>query len=155
MRKAMNYIGFLAWAISLVMTIIYFPQLPNEVPSHYDFRGEADSWANKWFIFFIPTISIGLWLLMGQLEKYPQFINMPGFKVDSASPRQIANMKEMAYVMRFAIVLFLSWMTIQVVLQAVDGRNDLGIWGFVLFISILIVTIFYYGLKNKKLAALE
>lgn len=151
----MNYIGIFAWAVSVVITIIYVPQLPNDVPSHYNFKGEADSWANKWFVFFIPTISIGLWLLMGQLEKYPQFLNMPGFKEESASLRQFANMSELAYVMRFEMVIFLSWMTIQSVVQTADGENNLGVGGFIIFSVILIATLFYYGLKNRKLAQLK
>ena len=50
--------------ISFITSIYLYPQFPDEVPSHWNARGEVDGYMPKfWGLFLIPLISIGILLL--------------------------------------------------------------------------------------------
>lgn len=151
MQKVMNFIGIFAWAVCVAVILFYFPQLPNELPSSYNLKGEVNSWANKWFIFIFPIVSIALWFWVARKESKTK----PVFEEGTTASRQFSNMTELLYVIRFEVMLFISWLTIRFVLQALEGENNSWIWDFLVFIIILIATSCYYALKHKKLAQLK
>lgn len=147
MQKTMNYIGIFAWFLSVAVILFNFPQLP----SSYNMQGEVNNWASKWFVFIIPTLSIALWIWVARKESKTK----PKFKEVSVSSRQFLNMTELLYVVRFEVMLFISWMTIKFVLHALDGGDNFWIWDFIIFIVILIATSCYYALNHKKLEQLK
>ncbi|MCH7323736.1 DUF1648 domain-containing protein [Solibacillus sp. MA9] len=148
--KLFSKITLAVFIITIVFTAIQFPNLPSEVPSHYNIMGEADAWANKWFIFFIPLLGFGLWLLLGQVEKFPEFINMPndGRPLNAA---QQQNSIFMLHTLRNEVLLFMSLLTLKEVLTSIGYPIRLGIWEFVIFIGVLTVTLIWFIVKNQKL----
>lgn len=79
-RHAICYIlaGLLTF-LSWVVVFVYWDKLPDIIPVHFGFNGQADAWAEKtWFyVLFLPviqTIVLGLFLL---LYYKPQFTNIP------------------------------------------------------------------------------
>lgn len=50
--------------LSFGIGIYFYPQLPDTVASHWNFRGEVDSYMSKfWGLFLMPIISLSLFLL--------------------------------------------------------------------------------------------
>lgn len=148
--KLFNKITLVVLFFTIVFTAIQFPNLPSEVPSHYNIMGEADAWANKWFIFFIPLIGFGLWLLLGQVEKFPEFVNMPnGGK--PLNEQQLQNSMKLMYMIRNEVLLFMSLLTLKEVFIAIGFAINFGVWEFVIFVVIMTVTIVWYLVKNNKL----
>jgi len=58
------------WIILLILAlfilgIIYYPQLPIRVPSHWNIHGDIDGWSTPCFAsFFFPIIILGVYLLL-------------------------------------------------------------------------------------------
>ncbi|WP_274308457.1 DUF1648 domain-containing protein [Solibacillus daqui] len=150
--KLFSKITLAVFIITIVFTAIQFPNLPSEVPSHYNIMGEADAWANKWFIFFIPFLGIGLWLLLGQVEKFLEFINMPN-DGEPLNAAQQQNSIFMLHTLRNEVLLFMSLLTLKEVLTSIGYPISLGIWEFVIFIGVLTVTLIWFIVKNQKLKA--
>lgn len=148
--KLFNKITLSVFVFTIIFTAIQFPNLPSEVPSHYNIMGEADAWANKWFIFFLPLVGLGLWLLLGQVEKFPEFINMPNGGAP-LNEQQLQNSIGLMYMIRNEILLFMSLLTLKEVFTAIGYQINLGVWEFVIFAVIMIVTIVWYVVKNNKL----
>lgn len=148
--KLFNKITLIVFLFTIVFTAIQFPNLPSEVPSHYNIMGEADAWANKWFIFFIPLVGFGLWLLLGQVEKFPEFINMPNGG-EPLNQDQLQNSIGLMYMIRNEILLFMSLLTLKEVFTAIGYQINLGVWEFVIFIVVMTVMIVWYIVKNNKL----
>ena len=148
--KLFNKITLIVLFFTIVFTAIQFPNLPSEVPSHYNIMGEADAWANKWFIFFLPLVGLGLWLLLGQVEKFSEFINMPNYG-KPLNEEQLQNSIGLMYMIRNEILLFMSLLTLKEVFTAFGYQINLGVWEFVIFIVVMTVTIVWYIVKNNKL----
>jgi uncharacterized membrane protein len=49
----------------IIAGFILYPMLPEQVPSHWNWQGEVDSYASRAFgAFFAPLLAVGLYLLM-------------------------------------------------------------------------------------------
>ena len=151
--KLFNITTLAVFFITIAFTAIQFPNLPSEVPSHYNIMGEADAWANKWFIFFLPFLGFGLWLLLGQIGKFPEYINMPngGKPLNEA---QIQNSVQMLHALRNEMLFFMSLLTLKEVATSMGCIIHLGTWEFGVFIVVTTATLIWYIVKNDKLKSI-
>ena len=46
-----------------------------EVPLHWNVRGEIDSWGDTWTIVLLPVIALALYGLLTLLQRWPQWCN--------------------------------------------------------------------------------
>jgi len=57
-------------SLSFIIAIYLYPQMPEKMASHWNARGEVDSYISKfWGLFLMPIISIGLFLLFILIPK--------------------------------------------------------------------------------------
>lgn len=67
--------------ICFAVGFYFYPQLPEQVPSHWNVQGEVDGWASKNFtVLFFPSITLVIYLLMTFIplidplkRNYPKF----------------------------------------------------------------------------------
>ena len=53
-----------------IIAIYLYPQMPDEMASHWNFRGEVDDYLPKfWGLFLMPLIALGLLLLFLLIPK--------------------------------------------------------------------------------------
>ncbi len=50
--------------ISILGTVIIYPNLPQQVPTHWNFKGEIDGYQSKPWVFFMAILPMLLYLLM-------------------------------------------------------------------------------------------
>jgi len=69
MRKS-SVIILLIILASFIAAIYLYPQMPDEMASHWNFKGEVDDYLPKfWGLFLMPIISLGLFLLFLLIPK--------------------------------------------------------------------------------------
>ncbi len=73
----MNIIGALALLGSTLFIIIMWSQLPDQIPTHYNFAGEADGYGSKGSLIFLLVIAWFVFILITVLMKFPNTWNMP------------------------------------------------------------------------------
>ena len=57
-------------SLSFIIGIYLYPQMPEEMASHWNTQGEVDDYLSKfWGLFLMPVISIGLFLLFTLIPK--------------------------------------------------------------------------------------
>lgn len=80
-RKAvyliMNIIGFLALLGSTLFVIIMWSQIPDHIPTHYNFAGEADGYGGKGSLIFMMVLAWFMFILITILMRFPNTWNMP------------------------------------------------------------------------------
>ena len=57
--------------------ISIWSSIPDIIPSHYDFAGEANAWSGKSSILIMPLVGAGLYLIITILSFFPQVWNTP------------------------------------------------------------------------------
>ena len=80
-RKAvyliMNIIGVLALLGSTLFVIIMWSQIPDQIPTHYNFAGEADGYGGKGSLIFMMVLAWVMFVLITVLMRFPNTWNMP------------------------------------------------------------------------------
>jgi len=67
---------------SFAVAIYFYPQMPDELASHWNFRGEVDGYLSKfWGLFLMPFISLAMFLLFLIIPKIdPMKANIEKFR---------------------------------------------------------------------------
>lgn len=55
--------------LSLAVTLMALPALPESIPAHYGFSGEVDRWGSKYETLIFPAINVGFALIMVQVMR--------------------------------------------------------------------------------------
>ena len=64
MTRKYYFIGIVLTAAVFVAILIAYPQLPNQVPTHWNMQGQANDYSAKWTLFLIgPGLMAGILLL--------------------------------------------------------------------------------------------
>lgn len=156
-KRVLDIIGICLWIATLLIILINYPSLPSEIPSHYNFSGEADAWATKAFIFFLPTLGIIIWIVLHfitrstELDRYINVSTLYG----PPSNEQISSAKFLLDVLKFEIVILFSYLAIKDIYTAYGKPFNLGMWEAIIILGIFGVTILLsiihnYDLDKKK-----
>ncbi len=111
-------------ALPFVIIPFVWGTLPDEIPTHWNSRGEPDDYSSKAFgLFLIPVINIGLYLLLLVLPKY--------------DPKAGAMANEKAFkAVRFFMPLFMNVVFIITVLAAMGFAFDLS---YIIYFSVTLL----------------
>jgi uncharacterized membrane protein len=75
----------------LAGTAWMYGRLPDTIPLHFNASGQVDRWSHKAHIWWLPGIYVGLALLLGWLNRYPQWFNY-SVKVTETNAQQLYQM---------------------------------------------------------------
>ena len=85
------------------------------------------------------------------MEQKPQFMHLPKPDQRLASEEQHMILSRMTSLLKNELLLFLTWIMLKNVLLALDITTiHLGIWEFVAFVVILVVTFLIYYIQFKR-----
>lgn len=61
----------------IVYTTLQYSHLPEQIPMHFNFAGEADAYGSKSSVVVLVAMAAGLWLTMLAAGHFPRFWNVP------------------------------------------------------------------------------
>lgn len=103
--RVINVICVLLLAAATLFVLMRWQQLPEQIPTHYNFAGEVDGYGGKgslillivmsWIVFFIMTISI----------RFPEKWNMPVEVTEENKSRLYAITRAMMEAVKFFVTL--------------------------------------------------
>lgn len=109
--------------------IASYSALPETIPVHFDWKGEADGWGGRWMIFLMPVIATFIVTLNGFI-----FTKLAG------SPKMPAAMLLPLHLMTLeltALFTYLTWRTCEVAFERAKG---LGSWFLPVVMLAIMVT---------------
>lgn len=138
--------------IPTIALIYFYPQLPEEVPVHWNAGGEADRWAVKSIltVFFIPFLSVYMqvFLLLVKTDIVKARFRVPAENIEKILPLKeithLANINLMDWCRLFLGVLFMviSFMLVAIITtEIVATALSIILW---LSVVLLIIGIAYY-----------
>lgn len=60
----LQIIAAAALLLSFLLPLLYYGDLPDQIPQHFNFAGEADIWGSKEIIWGIPLVNLFLFALI-------------------------------------------------------------------------------------------
>lgn len=135
--KLLEIIGISGIIMLIVLPAAFYDSLPDEIPTHFDIRGNPDDFGGKGSIWMLPVIGVVLYAALAFVNYFLVRKKMTS-KVDPVTEarQKLAAFRLLQYlkvilVFSFAYIVFA---TIQTALGRADG---LGVWFLPVFIILL------------------
>ncbi|MBE4909048.1 DUF1648 domain-containing protein [Bacillus luteolus] len=146
----LNAISLCLIILSVVYLIVEWPSLPNQVPMHFNGVGEADGWGSKWTVWVLIFIGSLLWVGMLILSRFPHVFNYLTEITDENAEFQYKNAKLMMTLVNTIIIVNFTYLSYQIVQVAKGLSNGLGTWNMLIFILVLLGTIFTFMFRSLR-----
>ncbi|MEN0051146.1 MAG: DUF1648 domain-containing protein [Bacteroidota bacterium] len=138
-ERLLDSLTIIALALLILLPALSYGSLPEEVPTHFNGKGEADAWSSKSYIWLLPGIGVLMAILMQYLTTIPHHYS---YKVEVTAENAPTQYQRARTVIRFfnafdtALFLVITWFMIQAAKGEAGGMNE---W---MMPSILMVTLF-------------
>ena len=144
--RLIDYIFLGLSALCFLFTLIYgcikLPQLPDLLPSHYNFAGEIDGWSGKAGAVSAPIVfGFLLLVILGPIQFFPQIWNntqgVPAYKL----PRVIRATRTMMSLMLLSTEAFMAYTMVCAVHLSPLHPVATPIFMVLMFVPIVIVLV--------------
>jgi uncharacterized membrane protein len=131
-----------------------YSKLPDQIPIHFNGKGNVDAFGHKIKIFTLPGIATFLYVIISLLNRYPYLYNYPSTINFENAERLYTGASKLMRVMKF-IVIFIFTMVVAMTYRSVLSNNSgLGTLFLPTCIALLLLpTIFYFFKGIEKKAA--
>ena len=126
--------------------------LPQKLPTHFDFSGQADAWGGKESIWLLPTIYLGMVMTSLFIRKFPERMRIPLKQTGEQKRRTTVLALEMVSILNLQLGL----MFIYIIDSSVHGDQSsgytLGTWfvPMVLFVTLGTIAIYFVRMRSPK-----
>lgn len=133
-----------------ILPIYYYNLLPEQIPSHFNLKGEPDSFAPKLIVFLLPFLGICQYFTFRYLYSIPHTYNYP---VEITAQNAAIQYKIGTRILRgvlFLIMLLFGYINIVMIAMGLGKIKSLSIVIVGIFLIILFVWILYHYRWAKK-----
>jgi uncharacterized membrane protein len=122
----------------IILGIVSWPELPDEIPSHFGASGIPDAWSSKLSIWLLPGIGAGLFALLTIVSKFPHTFNFPWAVTDENAEKQYQIGRTMVVSLKAELVWLFAYMEFGIIQAAMGKTNGLGM----AFVPITLIVVF-------------
>jgi uncharacterized membrane protein len=144
--KVLEVVGVASSIAIIIFPMIYYADLPAEIPTHFNFKGEPDDWGSRASIWLLPVIAIVMYVVLSLLNYFlvlKQSINTS----DKPNPETLQQVLSLMQVLKLSLnlsFLYIVFATIRVALGSAEGP---GIWFLPVFVVLLTILPLFFVLK--------
>lgn len=149
--KFIEYLGWMLLIAIWILTLTSYAELPDSIPIHYDFAGEADSFGGKGNIVTMPIVATILFIGMTILNKYPQLFNYPTEISRENAQGLYNNAARMIRYLKVIIVFIFGLNSYQTIRIANGYSSDLGAWFLPLTLALMSIPIVYFMIRSFRI----
>jgi uncharacterized membrane protein len=151
LEKVLLMLSIFGIVAMFVYVILIWPQLPETIPRHFNFKGEPDGFGGKGSILVLPFVGLGIFILTTLLSQFPNAFNYPYNVTEEQKHRLYVHGRVCLSWLQTQIIYFLLygvWQTAQV---ALGKANGLGIYALPIFLFIVLGTTIYFVVRGQRL----
>ncbi len=138
-------------ALMFVIPALHYSELPDVIPIHFNWKGEADGYAPKAFLWLLPTISTFTCGLMVILARYPHTFNYPVKITEQNADAHYRLAARMMRLLNAVIAVFFAYLSWALVHMALEGRSTLEPWSVPLLIVAVVSILVWYFREMRRI----
>ena len=143
--KAVEVAGWLVIGGSWLFMLINYHGIKNNVPTHYDLSGKVDAYGSKASLFWLPLLSLALYIGLTYLNRFPQRFNyLTDINPDNARQHYTAATRMIRY-LKFGLVVIFGYLQ-YITFQIARGESASLQWWFIPGVFIITLAPFIYFL---------
>lgn len=148
--KTSEIVGWILIIFVWGLVIANYSNLSDIIPTHYNGKGEADGFGEKWMILTLPLVVTILFVGMTILNKFPHIFNYPTDITKENALRQYTNATRMIRYLKLIVVVIFGLIAYQTIRDANGEINGLGKWVLSLTMGMIFIPMIYFIMKSFK-----
>lgn len=148
--KTLEIIGWLLIISVWSLTITNYANLPETIPTHYDWAGHADEFGGKATILTLPLIATVLFVGLTILNKYLRFFNYPTVIMQDNAFGQYTKATRMIRYLKLIIVVIFGLIAFKTIQNSNEEADELGLWFLPLTMVLIFIPLIYFVIKSFK-----
>lgn len=149
--KVIEVLSILAVLYITALLVFNYADLPNRIPTHYNFEGVPDGWGSKSTVIVVWVVAIFVYIGMTILSRYPGLYNFPveiteqNISIQYKLAIKLVRTLKLALVVTFMLIMYSS-------LQVEASQQELifGPYFFLIVFGITFMPIVYYFVQARK-----
>ena len=141
-RIISNVICLLAIIASIVVIILRYSQLPDRIPTNFDFSGNVTGYSSKGMLWALPVINLLIFVPIAAAELFPGSWNTGVNRRSRNYALSLRLSGILLTIVKTASVLFISALTILVTIS-----QGIPPWLTILFVLVLAGTMIWYFVR--------
>lgn len=145
-------IAFSFFIIIIALPLIYFRQLPDTIPTHFNASGTPDGYGSKNTLWILPVTAVFMYLMMTVLEALPHIYNYMVEITPENAPTQYRIATRLIRILKTVILVLLAFISYKTIKTTTGGAAGLGKAFLPVFLLLTFgITIFYIvqSLNNR------
>ncbi len=122
----------------LVLAAMYWQDMPDRIPTHFNIMGQPDGWGGKSGFLTFPVLSLIMFIMLTVFSFFPEIGNYPWEITEENAERQYHLVRLLLGGLKVEIMtifLYFEWLTIQVGMVK-------AVWGMSVFMPVMMGVIF-------------
>jgi hypothetical protein len=149
-ERSLRALAWLLVAACFAVVARYWPDLPAEVPQHFDARGRVDAWGPRAMVLGLPVLALVMVGGLSWLCRYPHLYNFPRPITEENARRQYALANRMLVSIQALTAGMLAALAWEVCRLAVGERALLGAWFLPVTMALLFGTLGVYCVRAHR-----
>lgn len=143
--------SFLLFFIIWLSVFVYYPDLPNEIPTHFNGRGQADAFGSKQSIWILMGVFSSIFIGIYILNKYPHLHNYTVKITEENALKNYRFSKRVLRVVNFLNLLLLAYILKTMMTPYEKQSTAFGGWFLPTIMIGSLVLIIYIFVKAYKI----
>jgi uncharacterized membrane protein len=140
--------GWVLISVVWVLTLAYYPNLPDTIPTHYNGAGQADGFGGKATILTLPLIASILFIALTVLNRFPHVFNYPTSITQENAFKHYTNATRLLRYLKLIIVFIFGLITFKTINYANSEEDGLGVWFLPLTMGLIFIPLIYFLIKS-------
>lgn len=144
--RALRFVALTGVGVMALYVAFTYGELPDTVPTHFDFTGEADDWGPKWTIWVLVGTNAVMVALATWLSTRPRWFNyLSEITVDNAQDLYREGERLMVWVSLAVMVVFCG-----AILSIYEMENPFVVLGLIALPAVIITALIRMSLVDTK-----
>lgn len=145
--------GWVTLMVLWWLVIMYFDNLPDKIPTHFDFAGKIDSYGSKSSLWGLPLVASIIIIGISILNRFPHIFNYPTTIKPTNAHSLYASATRLLRVLKWSVAIIFLFIEIMVIQKATGSNANFGRWIMptVLFIVFIPTIIFLIYISKQRL----
>jgi len=148
--SAIDAISALFLCLSWSYLLLYYSEIPEKIPTHYNIKGVADGFGAKSQLFALLGMGTIIYIALYVLNFFPHKMNHLAEITEENAFYQYTIAKKMFRLINLAIAITFSYLCSKTVHNALNGEVNLDAWMTPIILVLLFVPLVYYLFKLAK-----
>ncbi|MFN5237077.1 MAG: DUF1648 domain-containing protein, partial [Bacteroidota bacterium] len=148
-ERTLDIVSIAVPLAGLALALSRYPELPEQIPTHFNGKGVADGYGPRWTIFMLPAISMVMSVGLMILARYPNQFNYLTVITPENASFEYKKARVMVRLLN-AECAFLLFTAVLSTLQGTDGEARLSPWFWIAFAAIMITPVAVLAGWRKK-----